>query len=177
MAADYLKRFDWALAARIRKAGPEELVQLLEERRGAWRAAGRRPCSDLLALALRSGRPVAEILDELLAEGCTLTELQNDAVCDLCLQGEDVRLGADGLYAEVFPADLEGALSSLDVLPGTDEELFLLLRPQHLDLLLRALREQEGQALPSPVRLDAIARLRDAIASQPGQMVALCFDA
>lgn len=178
MGVDYLRRFDWGLAARIQRMGAGELAELLGDRMPVWRAGGRRPVSAALDLAQRTARPVAEIVDELLAEGCTLTELRNDAVHDLCLQGEDVPLDASGSWAEVFLEQHEGALSSLDVLPGTDEELFLLLRPQRLDAVLRSLEEQERELPPqAPAQLAAIARLRDACSARPGLLVAYCFDA
>jgi hypothetical protein len=178
MGVDYLKRFDWGLAARIQRMGADELAQLLGDRMPVWRAGGRRPTSDAIDLALRTARPVADILGDLIAEGCTLTELRNDAIHDLCLQGEDVPLDCSGSWAEVFLEPPQEALSSLDVLPGTDEEQFLLLRPQRLDAVLRALAEQEHELVArAPSKLEAIARLRDACAARPGQLVAYCFDA
>jgi hypothetical protein len=178
MGIDYLKRFDWGLAARIQRMSASELAGLLAERLAAWQASGRRAFSDALDLAVSTARPMAELVDELVAEGCTLTELRNDAIHDLCLQGEDVPLDARGSWAEVLLAEPAAALSSLDVLPGTEEERFLLLRPQHLDAVLRTV--QEGvEELParSPSKLEAIARLRDACAARPGLLVAYCFDA
>ncbi len=179
MGVDYLKRFDWGLAARIQRMTAAELAQLFTDRMPAWRAARRPPCSDVLELAQRApARPIAEIIDELLADGSSLTELRNDAIHVLCLQGEDVPLDTRGSWAEVFLDEPQEALSSLDVLPGTDEELFLLLRPQHLDTILRALEETARDlGARSSSKLEAIARLRDACASRPGQLVAYCFDA
>ena len=176
---EYLKRFDFNLAASIRRAGPAELAQLLAERYTAWHASGRAPASEVLLVASRSGRPAAEVIDELLGEGCSLTELQNDLVHDLCLQGEGVRLPELGGLAEILPADVEGALSSLEVLPGTDEEVFLLLRPHHLDQLVQTLQEvggSLGDATSAPGPLAALVRLREACAARPGQLVAYCFD-
>jgi hypothetical protein len=176
---EYLRRFDFNLAARIRRAGPAELAQLLAERYPAWLACGRAPASEALLVASRSGRPAAEVIQELLDEGCSLTELQNDLVHDLCLQGEGVRLPELGGLAEILPADVEGALSSLEVLPGTDEEVFLLLRPHHLDQLLQTLREAAGRLgddSPAPGPLAELVRLREACAARPGQLVAYCFD-
>jgi len=177
MGLDHLKSFDSDLAARIQRMSAAELAEALAERLPAWHAAGRRPASDALALALQTGRPLAEVVDELLADGCTLTELRNDAVHDLCLQGEDVPLDPWSPCAEAFLEQPEEALSSLDVLPGTDEELFLLLRPQHLDSILRSLQERAQEPSARTPGLDAIARLRDACAARPGILVAYCFDA
>jgi hypothetical protein len=177
MGVDYLKRFDWSLASRIRRMGADELAQLLEDRMPSRRGGSWRPVSEALDLALRTARPVAEIVPELLAEGCTLTELRNDAIHDLCLQGEDVPLDATGAWAEVFLEQPQEALSSLDVLPGTDEERFLLLLPRHLDAVLRSLEGREHEPARTPAKLQALARLRDACAARPGQLVAYCFDA
>ncbi len=177
MGVDYLKRFDWGLAARIQRMGPDELAGFLADRSPAWRSARRRPSSEVLSLALRSTRPIHEILQGLLDEGCTLTELRNDAIYDLCLQGDDVPLDPWGSWA-VFENEPEDALSSLDVLPGTDEELFLLLRPRHLDVILRSLSEHAHElAVRSHPQIEAVARLRDACASRPDMLVAYCFDA
>jgi hypothetical protein len=185
MGIDYLKRFDWALAARIRSLDAAGLAALLERRLAAART-GRapivRPCSEALALATSTGRPLAEVVAELLDEGATLDELRNDAIFDLCLQGERVRLGEAASWLDALPGT-PGPVSSLDVLPGTDEELFLLLQPTWVDDLLRALQDgaQEPTALPGqptalPGQLDALARLRDACARKPGQLVAWCFE-
>jgi len=178
MAVDYLKRFDWALAARIRDLDAAGLAALLERRLAAARS-GRapllRPCSDALGLAVRTGRPVAELLAELLDEGATLGELRNDAIFDLCLQGEGVRLSAGGSWLDVLPGEPAGAVSSLEVLPGTEEELFLLLQPGQVDELLRALQDAQEPTVPQ-VPLDALTRLRDACARRPGQLVAWCFE-
>jgi hypothetical protein len=177
MGTEYLQRFDWGLAARIRSMSVVELAVLLAERFPSWSSAGRRPFSEAFRIASRTHQPFLAIVTELLAEGATLNEIQNDAVYDLCLQGEDVRLGWDAL-SEVLPSDPEDALSSLDVLPGTDEEVFLLLRPQALDEILRGL-EARGREVPArgPAPIEALARLREACAAAPGQLVAYCFDA
>jgi hypothetical protein len=178
MATDYLLRFDGALAARIRDLDAGELADLLADRFAAWRARGRRPFSEALSLALGTARPLRAIVEELLAEGCPLGDLRNDAVYDLCLQGEDVRLDYWGSYAEVFPGEAEGAVSSLEVLPGTEEELFVLLRPDHVDEIVRSLRAHAHELTAmSPARIEVIAELRDACAGEPEQRVAYCFDA
>lgn len=178
MGTDYLQRFDGALAARIRSLDAGELADLLAERFAGWSVRGRRPFSEALALALRTARPLHAIVEELLAEGCALDDLRNDAVYDLCLQGEDVRLDSWGCYTEVFPAEAEGAVSSLEVLPGTEEELFLLLRPDHVDEIVRSLRAHVHELTAmSPAHIEVIARLRDACAAAPEQRVAYCFDA
>lgn len=177
MGTEYLKRFDWGLAAAIRRMGVVELARLLTERFPAWSASGRRPSSEAFRAAVRSRRGFLEILCELLAEGSSITELQNDAVHDLCLQGEDVRLGWDAV-AEALPGDPEDAVSSLDVLPGTDEEVFLLLRPQQLDVILTALRARTAaETVRPPAPMEALARLREACSARPGQLVAWCFEA
>ncbi len=176
MGTEYLKRFDWGLAASIRRRGVVELARLLADRFPAFAASGRPPFSDAFRVAARTRRPFLEILRDLLAEGATITELQNDAVYDLCLQGEDVRVGWDSL-AEALGIDAEEPVSSLDVLPGTDEEVFLLLRPRQLDAILHALQARTPEpALRSPATLEALARLREACAAR-GQLVAYCFEA
>jgi hypothetical protein len=174
-----LKRFDFGLAARIRRAGPVEFAEVLQERYPAWRASGRPPSSEVLLLFSRSGRPIAEVIEGLLEDGCSLTELRNDAVHDLCLQGEGVSLPGLSDLSEFLPADPDGTVSSLDVLPGTDEEVFLLLRPQHLQKLVQTLQEAAGSLgeLNSPAPLAALERLREACTARPGQLVAFCFDA
>lgn len=177
MGTEYLKRFDWGLAATIRRMGVVELARLLTERYASWSSGGRRPFSEAFRAAARGRRPFLEILLDLLSEGASITELQNDAVYDLCLQGEDVQLGWDAL-AEALPEDPEDAVSSLDVLPGTDEEVFLLLRPQQLDAILQALRSRTpAPALRVPATVEALCRLREACAKRPGQLVAFCFEA
>ncbi len=177
MGTEYLKRFDWGLAASIRRMSVVELARLLTDRFPSWSAGARRPFSDAFRVASRTRRPFLEILRDLLSEGATITELQNDAVHDLCLQGEDVWLGWDAVI-EALPADAVDAVSSLDVLPGTDEEVFLLLRPQQLDAILHALQARTpGSDLRPPTTVEALCRLREACTASPCQLVALCFEA
>ncbi len=177
MGTEYLKRFDWVLAASIRRMGVVELARILAERHASWSATGLRPFSEAFRVAARTRRPFLEILRDLLAEGASITELQNDAVYDLCLQGEDVRVGWDAV-ADALPEDPEDAVSSLDVLPGTDEEVFLLLRPQQLDAILRRLQARTPEpSLRAPATVEALCRLREACAKRPGQLVAFCFEA
>jgi hypothetical protein len=179
MGMDYLQRFDWALAARIRGLDEAGLAGLLERRLAAarsGRAPLHRPCSEPLALALRTGSPVAELVAELRRDGASLDELRNDAVFDLCLLGEGVRLGDGASWLDVLPGEPAGAVSSLEVLPGTEEELFLLLQPGQVDELLRALQAPVQEPTLAPGQLAALARLRDACARRPGQVVAWCFD-
>ncbi|MGC3996831.1 MAG: hypothetical protein QM767_04575 [Anaeromyxobacter sp.] len=116
-----------------------------------------------------------EGLEELLDTGSTLDELRNDAVFDFCLEGEDVRLDYWGCYPEVFSGEPEGAVSSLELLPGSEEERFLVLRPSHVDEILRSLREHAHElTVMSPMQIEAVARLRDA--AETGQPVVYCFD-
>jgi hypothetical protein len=179
MGVDCLKRFDWALAGRIRELDAAGLSSLLERRLAAARAGRaplRRPCSEALALSLRTGRPAAELVGELLAEGATLDELRSDAIFDLCLLGEAVSLGVGASWMDVLPGEPEGAVSSLQVLPGSEEELFLLLQPGQVDILLRTLQDRAQEPPVPPGQVEALARLRDACARRPGQLVAWCFE-
>lgn len=51
----------------------------------------------------------------------------------VALGDEEIYLDYWGCYAEVFDGHPEGSISSLDYLPGQEEEIFLLLRPDHVD--------------------------------------------
>jgi hypothetical protein len=178
MSFDCLKRFDWALAGRIRGLDRAGLAALLERRLAAARS-GRapldRPSSEALTLAARTGRPAADLVAELLDEGATLDELRSDAIFDLCLVGEGIRLGDGASWLDVLPGEPAG-LSSLEVLPGSDEEHFLLLQPGQVDELLRTLTAHPQEPTTARGPLEALARLRDACARRPGQLVAWCFE-
>src|ERR1044071_7676795 len=70
------------------------------------------------------------LADRMLAEG-------DDPLA--ALGDEEIYLDYWGCYAEVFDGHPEGSISSLDYLPDEEDETFLLLRPEHVDRMIKSL--------------------------------------
>jgi len=108
------------------------------------------------------------LADRMLAEG-------RDPL--VALGDEEIYLDYWGCYAEVFDGHPEGSISSLDYLPDEEEETFLLLRPDHVDRMVRSLNEHRDDLnIMDKEQLEKLERWRDFCAANPSQMVAYIFD-
>jgi hypothetical protein len=108
------------------------------------------------------------LADQMLAEG-------RDPL--VALGDEEIYLDYWGSYAEVFNGHPEGSISSLDYLPDEEEETFLLLRPDHVDRMVRSLNEHRGDLnIMDKEQLEKLERWRDFCAANPSHMVAYIFD-
>ena len=95
----------------------------------------------------------------------------------IALGDEEIHLDYWGCYAEVFDGHPEGSISSLDYLPGEAEETFLLLRPNHVDQIVKSLSEHmDDLSIMDKERVRKVERWRDFCAANPGYMVAYLFD-
>jgi hypothetical protein len=108
------------------------------------------------------------LADQMLAEG-------RDPL--IALGGEEIYLDYWGCYAHVFNGHPEGSISSLEYTPGEKEEIFLLLRPDHVDLMVRSLNEHaDDLRVMNKEQIAKVERWRDFCADNPSHMVAYMFD-
>ena len=90
---------------------------------------------------------------------------------------EEIHLDYWGCYAKVFDGHPEGSISSLDYLPGEEEETFLLLRPDHVDRMIKSLHEHiDHLTIMDKEQIEKIERWRDFCVANPSHMVAYMFD-
>ena len=95
----------------------------------------------------------------------------------IALGDEEIHLDYWGCYDEVFDGHPEGSISSLDYLPGEEEETFLLLRPDHVDRMIKSLYEQvDDLSIMDKAQIEKVERWRDFCAANPSHMVAYMFD-
>jgi len=87
----------------------------------------------------------AVLTEQLLAEGSTLGALKEDLAHQLCPSKEEIRLDYWGCYVEVFKRDPHGSVSALTLFPTGPEQTFLLLLPEHVDLMLGSLRAHKEE--------------------------------
>ena len=90
---------------------------------------------------------------------------------------EEIFLDYWGCYAEVFDGHPEGSISSLDYLPEEEDETFLLLRPDHVDQMVRSLYNHlDNLSVMNKGQIEKIERWRDFCIANPNYMVAYLFD-
>ena len=108
------------------------------------------------------------LADRMLAEG-------RDPL--VALGDEEIYLDYWGCYAEVFDGHPEGSISSLDYLPDEEEETFLLLRPDHVDRMIKSLREHSDDlSIMDEEQIGKLEKWRDFCAANPNYMVAYFID-
>jgi hypothetical protein len=104
-------------------------------------------------------------------------ELRADIAQDFAFGDEEIYLDYWGCYAHVFDGHPEGAISSLDYLPDQEEEIFLLLRPEHVDQMIESLHDHEDDLrVMDKGDIERLERWRDFCASDTSYMVAYLFD-
>jgi hypothetical protein len=95
----------------------------------------------------------------------------------IALGNEEIYLDYWGCYVHVFNGHPEGSVSSLDYTPGEKEEIFLLLRPDHVDLMTRSLHEHiDDLRVMNEGQIAKVEMWRDFCAVNPSHMVAYMFD-
>ena len=119
------------------------------------------------------GTDSVQLFDKVLADRM-LAEGRDPLVA---LEDEEIYLDYWGCYAEVFEGHPEGSTSSLDYLPDEEEETFLLLRPDHVDRMIKSLHEhREDLSIMDKGQLAELEKWRDFCAANPNYMVAYMFD-
>lgn len=111
MGTDSVKLFDKTLGDRILAMDQHGLVKFLGE---------------------KSQTPDSEL---------TLPQLKSQAVFDSAFGDEEILIDYWGCYAHVFSGHPAGSISSLEYLPDEEEETFLLLRAEHVEQMIKSLRQ------------------------------------
>jgi hypothetical protein len=176
MGTDSAKLFNKALADQILAMQSGQLTSFLEENIGVLQ---RKPSN--LSLVLfemeRNGGSASSAVERLLSGEQTLTELRADIAQDFAFGDEEILLDYWGCYAHVFDGHPEGAITSCDYLPEQEEEIFLLLRPEHVDQMIQSLHAHEDDlSVMGKGDIERLEGWRDFCASDTSYMVAYLFD-
>jgi hypothetical protein len=95
----------------------------------------------------------------------------------IAMGDEEIHLDYWGCYSEVFDGHPEGSISSLDYLPDEEEETFLLLRPDHVDQIVKShYNHMDDLSIMDKEQVGKVERWRDFCIANPGHMVAYLFD-
>jgi hypothetical protein len=176
MGTDRIKLFDKKLSDQILAMELESLLPFLEGNIGVLKQKGATYSLVLFEME-ESSCSVSQAVENLLFGECTLTGLRSDLAQDFAFGVEDVLLDYWGCYVEVFGDHPEGSISSLEYLPAEEEEYFLLLRPEHVDRMIKSLREHlDDLRIMNKEMIWTVEQWRDFCTDNPGFMVAYMFD-
>lgn len=107
----------------------------------------------------------------------TLSPMKSPIVCEYAFGNEEILIDYWGCYAAVFAGHPEGSISSLDYLPGEEEETFLLLRPEHVEMMIKSLREHSDDlTIMNADEIDKVEEWKAFCAANTGYFVAYLFD-
>ena len=176
MGTDSVKLFNKVVADQILAMERGLLTRFLEENIGDIK---RKPSTlSLVVFEMeQNGGSVSDAVERLLSGEQTFTKLKAEVAQDFAFGDEEIYLDYWGCYSEVFHGDPEGSISSLDYLPEQEEEVFLLLRPDHVNRMIESLHEHADDL--SVMDKDEVERLegwRDFCNSNPSYMVAYLLD-
>ena len=176
MGTDSVKLFNKALADQILGMERGPLTHFLEENISSLQ---QKPATVSLILFEmgQNGGSVSDSVESLLSGEQTFTDLKTGVAQDFAFGNEEIYLDYWGCYAHVFNGHPECSISSLDYLPDQQEEIFLLLRPEHVDQMLESLHEHaDDLSVMSTADIETLERWRDFCGADPSSMVAYCFD-
>ena len=176
MGTDSVKLFNKAVADQILAMEQAPLVQFLEENIDALR---NKECtlSFILFEMEQNGGSVSDAIGRLLSGKQTFAEMKADVAQDFGFDDEEIHLDYWGCYSHVFNGHPEGSISSLGYLPNQEEEIFLLLRPEHVYQMLESLDDHSDDLRVMKVSdVQRLERWRDLCAADPRYMVAYHFD-
>jgi hypothetical protein len=93
------------------------------------------------------------------------------------LGDEEILLDYWGCHSYVFQGNPPDSISSLDYVSDEDGEMFVLLRPEHVDLIVRSLLAHAGDLrVMNMEQVAKVAKWRDYCRSNPRYLVAYVFD-
>ncbi len=176
MGTDSVKLFNKAVADQILAIEQAPLVQFLEENIDVLR---KKECAlSLIVFEMeQNGGSVSDAVGRLLSGEQTFMEMKANVAQDFGFGDEEIHLDYWGCYSHVFNGHPEGSISSLDCLPNQEEEIFLLLRPEHVDQMLKSLDDHSDDLRVMKVSdIQRLERWRDLCAADPGYMIAYHFD-
>ena len=139
MGTDRARLFNRAIADRILAMDQAELTRFVDNNLVVFSRKSL-VINPIGSLATEVGS-VTVAVEELLATDYTLSTLRSDVALDFAFGDEELLIDYWGCYAANFAGHPAGSISSLDYLPDQEEEIFLLLRPEHVGQMIRSLRE------------------------------------
>jgi len=180
MGTDSAKLFNKTLSDRILGMTKSALIRYVEENLETLKEvekSGGFVHSILLFELNERGGSVAEAVERLIAEENTLKRLKDELIHDFALGEETIYLDYWGCYAEVFAeGDPKGSLSSVKYF-GYEEELYMFLKPPHVDRMIRSLKEHLNDLpIMGNEGIERLEYFRDFCAGHPGYWVAYIFD-
>jgi len=179
MGADGLRLFNKSLCDELLSADWNELPEIVtREARALFDASD----EDLLLQSLITRSDVSEstVGDRLTAAlegGSAEPDIREWLVWDFALGRTQVAVDYWGCYAEVFGRHPQGAISYLSLFPHQQEELFLLLTPEHVDLIVQSLAAHNSEL--RIMKADDVRRVQsyaDYCRNQKGFMTAYMYD-
>jgi hypothetical protein len=121
--------------------------------------------------------PVPDRIQHLIESGLSEQQLKYVLVDSLCVFGERRHLDYWACYAEVFNDDPPGSIPDREIFPHVQEEQFLLLRPEHVDQMIRSLDAHRREVTVMEEKDIALLRQwRDRCMIDNGTMVAYFLD-
>ena len=176
MGTDSVKLFNKALADQILAMEQATLVHFLEEHIDTLKQ--KTFTISLIVFEMKeSGGSVSDAVGSLLSGEQTFTNLRADVAQDFGFGDEEIYLDYWGCYSHVFSGHPEGSISSLDYLPNQLEEIFLLLRAEHVDQMIKLLHEHaDDLKVMKASDIERLEEWRDLCTTNPRYMVAYHFD-
>ena len=176
MGTDSVKLFNKALADQILALEQAPLVHFLEENINTLKQKAF-TISLIVFEMKQSGGSVSDAVESLLSGEQTFTNLRADIAQDFGFEDEEIYLDYWGCYSHVFSGHPEGSISSLDYLPNQVEEIFLLLRAEHVDQMVKSLHEHaDDLKVMKASDIERLEEWRDLCAADPRYIVAYHFD-
>jgi hypothetical protein len=116
---------------------------------------------------------VSDRIQHLITSGRTEQELKHDLVDSLCVFGEWLSLDYWACYLEVFGSDPPTSIPDREIFPHVQEQQFLLLRPEHVDQMIKSLDDHHSEVTVLDAHgIGLLRQWRDRCSSDGSTMVA-----
>jgi hypothetical protein len=176
MGTDSIKLFNKTLADQILAMKRKPLTHFLEENIDILKRK-EFTLNSVVCMMEQSNCSVSDAVERLLSEEYTLRSLKSEVAQDFAFGDEEIYLDYWGCFGEVFDDYPEGSIPSLEYLPDQEEEIFLLLRPDHVDRIVKALYEHIDELkIMNKEMIGKVEKCKDYCTTNPGYMVAYMFD-
>ncbi|MGA2654093.1 MAG: hypothetical protein ABSF28_26530 [Terracidiphilus sp.] len=170
MSTDWVCLFDKRLSDEILSLATADLADFLQPRLHELASFSEFICG----FAEEIPAPVR--LSQLRQQGRTEEQLKCDVVQSLCISSDPLYLDYWGCYAEVFIGDPPGSIPESELFPHLKEQRYLLLRSDHVDLMLASLESHRAEVVVmSDANVSLLRNWRDQCGQDTGKMVAYFF--
>ena len=186
MGTDYIQLFNKGLADQILAMDRDSLTKFLEEKLSSYknkRSIGYNPVFSDLGY---NGGSVSDAVERLLSSEYNLPQLRESIAVDFAFRdsafdNEQISVDYWGCWAEIFGTCPEGSVSGFEYSanhpPEQNEEGFVLLKPEHLDQMIKSLYEHFDELkIMREVEVKRVVELRDICNANPDYWVAYWFD-